>query len=92
MTATTTPIDRAAADKIIDEYQLLRARCYRAAQANNGELMGKSAWLRNAMSETEMELAFGPAGIDIHGSTYTMQTMSNEWFDFFLTFEDLERF
>lgn len=84
-------LDFLSTDAAIEAYEALRERCYRAAQANDGALMGDAAWLRFAMSDHEMRLSAGPAGISIHGTTYTTQTMDHEWFDFFIPFEELEK-
>lgn len=67
----------------IEDYQDLREACYRAARADNGALMGKDSWLRDAMCEDEIELNYGGGDhINCSGNTFTTQTQSNEWFDF----------
>lgn len=71
-------------DNLIEAYQELREKCYRAARANDGELMGDDAWLRFAMSESDLELAAGPEGISVWGSCHSAQTNGHEHFNFFL--------
>lgn len=91
-TTETAPLTAADGDKLAalaDSYRELRERCYNAARANDGALMGNDAWLRFAMSETDLEIYPGSNGIDCWGHCYSMQTMSNEHFSFFLPLEAL---
>lgn len=73
---------------IVEAYDELRSRVYKAIQANH-RLMGSDAWLRHAIEERELHLSIGPAGISVRGSTFTCQTQSNEWFDFPIPFAEL---
>jgi len=67
---------------ILDAFAEIRGKVERAFK-NNPELMGKDAWLRSAISERDLaHLSAGPDGINAWGSTYTVQTMDHEWFDF----------
>jgi riboflavin synthase alpha subunit len=66
----------------IEKYNELRRLCHDLARRNNGELMGSDAWLRHALCESDITLADAGDSINCSGSTYTMQTMDHEWFDF----------
>ena len=74
---------------VVEAYDNLRDRVYTAARANDGALMGSDAWLRFVLDERRMTLSVGTGGISVSGDCYSMQTMSNEHYDFFISFEDL---
>lgn len=76
-------------EEIIEAYNSLRERCCKLAKADRGELMGKDAWLRHALSERDITLAWTTDGIQCWGSTYTSQTLESEWFDFIIPHERL---
>lgn len=77
------------ADEIADAYRDLRAECYRLARENDAALMGKDAWLRFAIDETDLELWPTPHGIMCTGRTYSMQTMENEFFSFEIPYDQI---
>ena len=74
---------------VIEAYADLRSKCYRAAVASRGALMGADAWLCFALGETDLELEAHTDGIYCYGTTYTTQTMSNENFEFTLSYANL---
>lgn len=74
---------------LIERYNLLREACYKAARANDGELMGEDRWLRFAMDETDFHLCGASTGICVTGSCFSNQTQSNEWFDFVIPWDHL---
>lgn len=77
-------------EKIIEEYEALRGRCYKLARENDGKRMGEYAWLRFAMQEEEINMQRVLGGIECYGSTYTTQTMDFESFDFFVPLSELD--
>lgn len=78
-------------EKVIDGYNELRETCLVIAKLNT-ELMGSDAWLKFAITESDITLGFTQDGIVCYGSAYTTQTMSNEHFDFIIPFEYIEEF
>lgn len=77
-------------ERVIELYDELREKCYKLAKANDGELMGKDAWLRHALLEGELRLQWGEDGVTCYGSTFTSQTQDHEWFEFTIPHDLLE--
>jgi len=69
----------------------LRETCLVIAKLND-DLMGVDAWLKFAITDSDITLSFTERGIVCYGSAYTMQTMDNEHFSFMVPFEYLEEF
>jgi hypothetical protein len=78
----------------IETYQDLREAIYNAARENDGELMGADRWLRYAMSENSIEFSINIDAEEFvcSGYCYSMQTMSNENFNFYIPFSALKGF
>lgn len=77
-------------ERLIEGYEILQRKCYKAAMKDNGRLMGEDAWLRHALQEFEIRMMFTPGGINCYGSTYTTQTVSEESFSFVIPMSELE--
>ncbi len=77
-------------EEVIDTYNRVRERCTVLARKDNGKLMDEYAWLRNALIDTDIVLEYTKDGIRCFGTTYTCQTMDNEFFDFLIPFSELD--
>jgi hypothetical protein len=77
-------------EEIIAGYNDLREKCLEIAKRNNGALMGSDAWLRFAITESDITLGFTSIGIECYGSAYTSQTMDNESFSFIIPLHELD--
>lgn len=80
---------RISLEQIINEHNELRERCCKLAKENGGERMGSYAWLRGALTESDITLQYGEGGIRCFGHTYTSQTWDHEWFEFEISVSDL---
>ena len=73
----------------IDRYNEIRDKAYKAIKADHS-LMGTDEWLVHALIEGDMNIHSSPTGLRIWGSTFTSQTMENEWFDFQIPYSALD--
>jgi hypothetical protein len=80
-------LPRETVSRVIDIYDDLRSKCYALARKNDGELMGEDAWLRNAMSDTDITLEWRNDGMHCRGLAYTSQTWDHEPFAFTIPWE-----
>lgn len=78
-------------EEMIDGYNELREECLGLAKMDNGKLLGEYAWLRFAILDSDIILAFTGYGIQCYGSAYTTQTMDHEYFDFTIPLSELEK-
>lgn len=78
-------------EEMIDGYNELREKCLEIAKRDNGRLMDSDAWLRFAIMESDITLAFTGYGIECYGSAYTTQTMDHEHFSFTIPLSELEK-
>lgn len=78
-------------EQMIDGYNELREQCVKLAKENRGELMGSDAWPSAALQDGDITLNYTLEGVQCSGTTYTMQTMSSEWFDFIIPFDRLAK-
>jgi len=70
-------------EQIIETYNDLRSQACLIAKAEP-ELMGKEAWLKHALWETDITLDFTASGVRCYGNTFSMQTQDREDFDFII--------
>ncbi|ASR75504.1 hypothetical protein SEA_MILDRED21_97 [Streptomyces phage Mildred21] len=75
---------------IIEEYENLREKCYRAIKRGDRKLLGSDYWLRAAIQETDIQMIVHANGIECYGSCYTMQTMDTEHFSILIPLSELE--
>jgi hypothetical protein len=75
--------------EMIDGYNDLREVCLMIAK-NNPELFHDGARFKMAIVDSDVTLDYSSDGIHGHGSAYTTQTMSQEYFSFIIPFEVLE--
>jgi len=74
--------------KAIETYQTLGERIEKWFKEDPSRL-GGDEWLRHVIDTYNMNLDVQNDGIRVHGCAYTMQTMSNEWFDFVVPWEEI---
>lgn len=75
----------------INMYNTLREDIAKMIQLDP-ELLGGDKWLRHAIQTSEMTLRENDDTISVYGTTYTMQTMDHEWFEFEIPKSDVQLF
>jgi hypothetical protein len=78
--------------EIVEGYNAIMAAIM-AAIESDPDILGDAKWLRWAIQESDLNISnvYGDgSSVNVWGSTYTVQTMSNEFFDFDINLNDLE--
>jgi hypothetical protein len=78
-------------ENLIEEYEALRSKCYKAIKNGDKALLGGDYWLRAAIQEEDIQMVASYNGIECYGSAYTTQSMSNEHFDCVIPYSELEK-
>lgn len=78
-------------ESLIEEYEQLRDKCYRAIKNGDKKLLGGDYWLQAAIQETDIQMIADYRGIECYGFAYTTQTMGTERFDILIPYSELEK-
>jgi hypothetical protein len=92
LSATLLPLEVSELDikEVVDQYNALRERCYKLMRDNPEEVLGDQYWLRYAISEGDINMECNGTYIACYGHTYSMQTMSTEYFNFDIPLSEVE--